>query len=192
MEGQDRPGVAAGGLCGGRGRHRRPGVGGAQPAPGPVLAAARHLHRTAGGVDRRVREPGRAGAHGAGPHLCLQRRARPRQCREPGPARARRLRRLQPPAAGAAVAGLALWVVNVAVFALLYWELDGGGPEARADGYIGGFPDFVFPQQQADQQGLAAATWKPAFSTTSTSRSRRPSHSRPPTRCRTHGGRSPR
>jgi hypothetical protein len=59
--------------------------------------------------------------------------------------------------------GLALWVVNVAVFALLYWELDGGGPEARADGYRDRYPDLVFPQQQADQQGLAAPTWKPSF-----------------------------
>jgi hypothetical protein len=64
---------------------------------------------------------------------------------------------------GLLFAGLALWIVNVAVFALLYWELDGGGPEARADGYVDGYPDFVFPQQQADQQGLAAAAWKPSF-----------------------------
>ena len=69
---------------------------------------------------------------------------------------------LRPPAL--LFAGLALWIVNVAVFALVYWELDGGGPEARADGYVDGYPDFVFPQQQADQQGLAAATWKPSFS----------------------------
>ena len=60
-------------------------------------------------------------------------------------------------------AGLALSVVNLGVFALLYWELDGGGPEAQADGYRGRYPDLVFPQQQADQQGLAPATWKPRF-----------------------------
>jgi hypothetical protein len=60
-------------------------------------------------------------------------------------------------------AGLALWVVNLGVFALIYWELDGGGPEARAEGYPGRYPDFVFPQQQADQESLAPATWKPTF-----------------------------
>jgi uncharacterized membrane protein len=60
------------------------------------------------------------------------------------------------------LAGAALWIVNVAVFALMYWELDGGGPEARADGY-GDYPDLVFPQQQTDQQGLAPADWKPSF-----------------------------
>lgn len=67
---------------------------------------------------------------------------------------------LQP--AGLLLAGLALWVTNVAVFALVYWELDGDGPEARSDGY-GDYPDLVFPQQQADQQGLAPADWKPMF-----------------------------
>ena len=60
-------------------------------------------------------------------------------------------------------AGLALWVVNLGVFALLYWELDGGGPESRAAGYVGRFPDLVFPQQQADQGALAPADWKPTF-----------------------------
>jgi uncharacterized membrane protein len=68
--------------------------------------------------------------------------------------------RLSPP--GLLLAGAALWIVNVAVFALMYWELDGGGPEARADGY-GDYPDLVFPQQQTDQQGLAPADWKPSF-----------------------------
>ena len=59
--------------------------------------------------------------------------------------------------------GLALWVVNVAVFSLPFWELDGGGPEARADGYRDRYPDLVFPQQQPDQQGLTSPTWKPSF-----------------------------
>ncbi len=65
--------------------------------------------------------------------------------------------------AGLLIAGLALWVVNLAVFAVMHWELDGGGPESRADGYEGRYPDLVFPQQQADQQGLAPAIWKPTF-----------------------------
>jgi hypothetical protein len=63
---------------------------------------------------------------------------------------------------GLLLAGAALWVVNVAVFALIHWELDGGGPEARADGYRD-YPDLVFPQQQQDQQGLAPSDWKPTF-----------------------------
>ena len=67
---------------------------------------------------------------------------------------------LSPP--GLLLTGAALWVVNLAVFALIYWELDGGGPEARADGYLD-YPDLVFPQQQQDQQGLARPDWKPTF-----------------------------
>jgi hypothetical protein len=64
---------------------------------------------------------------------------------------------------GLLFAGLALWLVDLGVFALVYWELDSGGPEARADGFRDRYPDLVFPQQQADQQGLAPATWKPSF-----------------------------
>jgi hypothetical protein len=58
--------------------------------------------------------------------------------------------------------GITFWVVNIAVFALIFWELDGNGPEARAKGEPD-YPDLVFPQQQQDQQGLAAADWKPMF-----------------------------
>ena len=68
--------------------------------------------------------------------------------------------RLSP--SGLLLAGAALWIVNVAVFALIYWELDGGGPEARAEGRRD-YPDLVFPQQQQDQQGLAPSDWKPTF-----------------------------
>jgi len=68
---------------------------------------------------------------------------------------------LDPP--GLLLAGVVLWVVNVAVFALAYWEVDGGGPEDR-DGDRGQLPDLVFPQQQADQEGLAPKGWKPSFS----------------------------
>ena len=63
---------------------------------------------------------------------------------------------------GLLLVGIVLWVVNIAVFALVYWELDGDGPDMRADGYRD-FPDLVFPQQQSDQHGLAPANWKPTF-----------------------------
>lgn len=64
---------------------------------------------------------------------------------------------------GLLLAGVVLWVVNTAVFALAYWEIDGGGPEDRARD-SGVLPDLVFPQQQADQEGLAPKGWKPSFS----------------------------
>jgi uncharacterized membrane protein len=65
--------------------------------------------------------------------------------------------------AGLLLAGIVLWMVNVAVFALAYWELDAGGPEDRA-AERGRWPDLVFPQQQADQSRLAPADWQPRFS----------------------------
>ena len=64
--------------------------------------------------------------------------------------------------AGLLLAGVVLWIVDVAVFALAYWEIDAGGPEDRELG-SGRLPDLVFPQQQADQQGLAPQDWKPGF-----------------------------
>src|SRR6266480_4945413 len=41
---------------------------------------------------------------------------------------------------------IALWSFNVLVFALWYWEIDGGGPLLR---HLNGYPaaDFLFPQQ---------------------------------------------
>jgi uncharacterized membrane protein len=46
----------------------------------------------------------------------------------------------------------AIWVINVLIFALSYWLLDGGGPELRLER---AFPrDFAFPQAP---QGITAA-----------------------------------
>jgi uncharacterized membrane protein len=64
---------------------------------------------------------------------------------------------------GLLLAGVVLWVVNIALFALAYWEIDGGGPEDRAR-HSGRLPDLVFPQQQADQEGIAPKGWTPGFS----------------------------
>jgi uncharacterized membrane protein len=58
--------------------------------------------------------------------------------------------------------GVELWAVNVLVFAIVYWELDGNGPEARTLGQRD-FPDLIFPQQQADQDKLTPADWRPSF-----------------------------
>jgi len=66
------------------------------------------------------------------------------------------------------LAGFALWVVNIGVFSLAYWELDTGGPEIRALGLPTVFrqknyPDFVFPQQTANDPRLAPEDWTPGF-----------------------------
>lgn len=40
---------------------------------------------------------------------------------------------------------IALWVTNVFIFSLLYWQIDRGGPEGRIEGG-GNCPDWLFPQ----------------------------------------------
>jgi uncharacterized membrane protein len=56
--------------------------------------------------------------------------------------------------------GGAIWLTNVIVFALWYWELDRGGPVARSKG-IHEYPDFLFPQMQMPV--LAPEHWEPGF-----------------------------
>lgn len=54
-----------------------------------------------------------------------------------------------------------IWALNVAVFALWYWEIDCGGPRTRqAEGYR--TVDFVFPQFAADDPKLGEG-WLPNF-----------------------------
>jgi uncharacterized membrane protein len=48
----------------------------------------------------------------------------------------------------------------VLLFGLWYWELDRGGPGARARGERD-FPDFLFPQMTADD--MAPPDWEPTF-----------------------------
>jgi hypothetical protein len=53
-----------------------------------------------------------------------------------------------------------LWLGNVVVFGLWYWELDGGGPSVRFHrGYAP--TDLLFPQNQ--QGGALAEGWSPTF-----------------------------
>jgi uncharacterized membrane protein len=57
-------------------------------------------------------------------------------------------------------AAVHMWVVNVLLFALWYWQLDGGGPIDRprcapAD------RDFLFPQQT--EEALLESGWRPQF-----------------------------
>jgi hypothetical protein len=51
-----------------------------------------------------------------------------------------------------------LWSVNILVFALWYWEIDGGGPAKRhQSGHQAA--DFMFPQQVNGNDG----SWAPHF-----------------------------
>ncbi|HEX6500601.1 MAG TPA: hypothetical protein VF054_16440 [Micromonosporaceae bacterium] len=58
------------------------------------------------------------------------------------------------------VNGGAIWLANVIVFALGYWEFDRGGPAARANARRA-YPDFLFPQMTAPE--LAHRDWTPTF-----------------------------
>jgi hypothetical protein len=56
--------------------------------------------------------------------------------------------------------GGVLWTMNVLVFGLAYWVIDGGGPEARAsDGPV--TRDWVFPQQSDER--TAPGDWNAMF-----------------------------
>jgi uncharacterized membrane protein len=56
--------------------------------------------------------------------------------------------------------GVAIWGTNVIAFALWYWELDRGGPAARAKGG-NPYPDFLFTQMTAPE--VSPPNWEPAF-----------------------------
>jgi uncharacterized membrane protein len=54
---------------------------------------------------------------------------------------------------------LAIWVTVVIVFGLGFWELDCGGPIARARARMRTTPDFQFPQDE--NPSLAPPGWRP-------------------------------
>jgi hypothetical protein len=55
---------------------------------------------------------------------------------------------------------VAMWVLNVMTFSLLYWQLDRGGPEARANNESP-MPDWLFPQEGAPRD--VRPGWRPTF-----------------------------
>ncbi len=56
--------------------------------------------------------------------------------------------------------GGAIWLTNVLVFALWYWELDRGGPVTRMLG-ARKHPDFLFAQMASPE--VAPEDWEPMF-----------------------------
>lgn len=58
------------------------------------------------------------------------------------------------------LSGVVLWVTNVLIFGLWYWELDRGGPVTRALD-PGHRPDFLFVQMSEPQ--WAPEGWRPGF-----------------------------
>jgi len=56
---------------------------------------------------------------------------------------------------------LMIWLTNIIIFALWYWEMDGGGPMEREDREDHRPRDFLFPQM-ADPEPLGP-DWRPRF-----------------------------
>ena len=56
--------------------------------------------------------------------------------------------------------GAAIFVTNIIVFGIWYWELDRGGPFARHEGERP-YPDFMFPQMTTPK--VAKPDWRPTF-----------------------------
>lgn len=56
--------------------------------------------------------------------------------------------------------GGSIWLTNVVIFALWYWEFDRGGPGARAQAVMP-IPDFMFPQMSDPE--LAPTHWSSSF-----------------------------
>jgi hypothetical protein len=55
---------------------------------------------------------------------------------------------------------VAIWVANILTFSLLYWQIDRGGPQARAS-HLSVKPDWVFPQPATPED--LPPDWRPLF-----------------------------
>lgn len=53
-----------------------------------------------------------------------------------------------------------VWISNVVIFALIYWQLDRGGPTGRSTNWTGR-RDFSFPRGEPDDG--VPASWQPTF-----------------------------
>jgi uncharacterized membrane protein len=58
------------------------------------------------------------------------------------------------------VSGVLIWLTNLLIFGLWYWEIDRGGPGRRAAGHDK-MPDFLFPQMTDDR--IEPRNWRPMF-----------------------------
>lgn len=58
------------------------------------------------------------------------------------------------------LSGASIWLTNIIIFTLWFWDLDRGGPGARAEA-MNQHPDFMFPQMS--DPGYAPEHWHPNF-----------------------------
>lgn len=64
------------------------------------------------------------------------------------------------------LSGIAIWLTNLLIFALWYWQVDRGGPANRLrypdPTTPEGHPDFIFPEMDGGQP-YTPASWTPGF-----------------------------
>ena len=59
------------------------------------------------------------------------------------------------------ISGLAIYITNIIIFGLWYWELDSGGAQGQV---IDTTPvDFLFPQMTVNESVYLVGSWKPTF-----------------------------
>ena len=58
------------------------------------------------------------------------------------------------------LSGGSIWLANIVIFSLWFWELDRGGPGARAEGRKP-VPDFLFPQMASPE--YSEKGWHPKY-----------------------------
>jgi uncharacterized membrane protein len=58
------------------------------------------------------------------------------------------------------ISGVLIWLTNLLIFTLWYWEMDRGGPGKRGSG-TDGPPDFLFPQMTDDR--IEPRDWRPKY-----------------------------
>jgi hypothetical protein len=56
---------------------------------------------------------------------------------------------------------VAVWAANFLIFTLIYWLVDGGGPDARLQRDAPWYPDFDFPAM--DDGARVAPNWQPGI-----------------------------
>jgi hypothetical protein len=59
--------------------------------------------------------------------------------------------------------GVVIWVTNLLLFTVVYWELDRGGPLGSVLEGRHVLPDFLYPQMSDDAHPYAPHDWKPNF-----------------------------
>jgi hypothetical protein len=63
-------------------------------------------------------------------------------------------------------AAVEIWLTNIIVYALWYWEIDGAGPDARMrrrSEDVLEHADFLFPQMQLERPYSGVLDWRPKF-----------------------------